>query len=406
MTRIVLAEMTAGAGLVTGMLLLAVALAGGVATAPPDAGPSWSTPFNLALTGLLVIAPLCAGAVAWLVRDYRVRGIGALAASSNRGSAGGALPRVAAACAWAALAYLVLLGVATLRTAHRGPPTGPALLLALLAGCFLATCAALGWATGTLSDLRAAGPLLAVALFALVRVGTAGNGWARPLAPVDPGATFQSFLQPHVGLVWVQVAVLVAVTALGVSVVLAGRPGRLTGLAGVVVLAGAVLTLSRTDPTPTEIRGAPAHPACAHGPVTVCLRPENADLLPGSEQALAAASAALSPYLPVPARFSEPGIDRRAVSGPGIYVPPTRADRLAFQAAALAAIMPPPCPPRSRHGPAAMAYGDVMIWAEARVREHTGIRRYGLGRVAPVLVMDPDQQRTWVQHHLAASCAR
>jgi ABC transporter family protein len=203
--------MATGAGLVTGMLLLAVALAGGLAMAPPDTGPSWSIPFNLALTGLQVVAPLCAGAVAWLVRDYRVRGIGELAASSNRGGAGGAVPRVAAACAWAVLAYLVLLTVATLRTSHRGPPTGPPLLLALLAGCFLAACAALGWATGTLADVRAAGPLLALALFGLVQVGAAGDGWARPLAPVDPEATYRPFLQPHVGLVWVRVVVLAAV---------------------------------------------------------------------------------------------------------------------------------------------------------------------------------------------------
>lgn len=397
--------MTAGAGLVTGMLLLAVALAGGLAVDPPDAGPSWSTPFNLALTGLMVVVPVSAGAVAWLVRDYRVRGIGALAASSNRGRVGGALPRVAAVCAWAGLAYLVLLTLATLRSSHRGLPTGPPLLLALLAGCFLAAAAALGWAVGTLSDLRAAGPLLAVALFALVRVGAAGDGWARPLAPVDPGRLYRPFLQPHVGLVWLQVAVLAAVGVLGLSVVLAGRTGRLAGLAGVVVLAGAVLLLSRTDPDPTEIRGAPAHPACAHGAVTVCLRPENADLLPRSEQSLAAAAVALAPYLPVPSRFAEPGIDRRAAAGPGIFVPPARPDRLAFQAAALAAIVPPPCPPRSRHGHPAMAYGDLMTWAEARVGGQDGVPPYGLGRVAPVLVMDVARQRSWVRHHLAASCA-
>jgi hypothetical protein len=405
--RLVLVEMTAGAGLVTGMLLLAIAVAGALAMTPPAGGPSWSTPFNLALTGLVVIAPVCAGAVAWLVRDYRVRGIGALAASSNRGAAGGALPRVAAPCAWAALAYLVLLTAATLRTAHRGPPAGPPLLLALLAGCFLATCAALGWAIGTLSDLRVAGPLLALALFGLVRLGAAGGGWARPLAPVNPEQTYRPFLQPHVRLVWVQVAVLVAVTVLGLSAVLAGRPRRLTGLAGAVVLAGAVLTLSRTDPALTEIRGAPAHPVCAHGPVTVCLRPENADLLPGSEQALAEASAALAPYLPVPTRFSEPGIDRRVASGPGIYVPPARADRLAFRAAALAAIVPLPCPPRRiRPGTATLAYGDVLTWAAARVGGRTALPPYGLDRVAPVLGMDPDRQRSWVRHHLAASCAR
>ncbi|HST64802.1 MAG TPA: hypothetical protein VLM05_06410 [Mycobacteriales bacterium] len=405
--RLVLAEMTAGAGLVLGMLLLAVAVAGGLAMVPPEAGPSWSNPFNLALTGLMVVGPLCAGGVAWLVRDYRVRGIGALAASTNRGTAGGALPRLAAACAWAGLAYLVLLGLFTARTAHRGAPAGAPLLLALLAAGFLAACAALGWATGTLSEARAAGPLLAGALFTLVRVGASGDGWARPLVPVNPDLVYRPFLQPHVRLVWIQVVVLAAITALGLSVLLGrGRRRRLTGLAGAVVLAAAVFALSRTDPAPTEIRGAPAHPVCAGDPVPVCLRPENAELLPGSERALAAASAALAPYLAVPVRFSEPGIERRVASGPGIYVPPAGpGDPLAFQAAALAAILPPPCPPPSRHGPAAMSYGDLMTWAEARVNGRAGVPPYALGRVAPVLGMDLDRQRSWVRRHLATSCA-
>ena len=48
-------------------------------------------------------------------------------------------------------------------------------------------------------------------------------------------------------------------------------------------------------------------------------------MMRGAERALTAASAALAPYLPVPVRFSEPGIDRRVASGPGIYIPPARA---------------------------------------------------------------------------------
>ena len=39
-------------------------------------GPSWSAAFNEALTGLIGLAPMCAGAVAWLVQDYQRRGIG------------------------------------------------------------------------------------------------------------------------------------------------------------------------------------------------------------------------------------------------------------------------------------------------------------------------------------------
>jgi hypothetical protein len=405
-TGVVAVEMRSGAGLATGLLLIVAALVGGLAMVPPDTGPSWSNAFNLALTGLVFVAPLCAAAVGWLMQDYRLRGIGALAASSNRGPVGGGLPRVSGALVWALLAYLLMLLLFVARTSHRGLPSGAPLLLALLAASFLTACAAIGWVVGTLTVTRVAPPLLAGALFALVSVGSDGDGWPRSLVPVDPYATYRPFLQPHVRLVWAQVGLLAAVTALALSV-LAGRRGarKLTGLTGAVLLAGTVFALSRTDPDPTEIRGAPTNPACTSGaPVMVCLRPENADKLPGSERALATAAAALAPYLAVPSRFSEPGIDRRAAVGPGIYVPPPRAgDRLAFQAAALAAILPPPCRPRA--GRPEMAYGDLLTWAQARVDGPQALPPYALKRVERILGMDPDNQRSWVSHHLAAACA-
>src|ERR1700710_591942 len=90
--RLLLVEMTRGAGLVGGLLLLAAALVGGVGVVPPEAGPSWSTAFNLALTGQLYAAPLLAGAVTWLIQDHRRRGLGALAATSNPGRVAGAPP--------------------------------------------------------------------------------------------------------------------------------------------------------------------------------------------------------------------------------------------------------------------------------------------------------------------------
>ncbi|MEP7026697.1 MAG: hypothetical protein ABJB47_23405, partial [Actinomycetota bacterium] len=213
----------------------------------------------------------------------------------------------------------------------------------------------------------------------------AGHGWARPLAPVDPDQAYRPFLQPHVRLVWIQVAVLVAIAVLALSV-LAGRGRRrgLAGLAGAALLAGAVIALSGTDPAPTEIRAAPADPACATGTMSVCLWPENADLLPAA-RALATAPAAFAPYLPVPVRFSEPGIDRRATAGPGIFVPPPDpGDRLAFQAAALTAIMPPPCPAELADARVAMSYGDLVTWAEARVGGQAGVLPYaGAGRPHP-----------------------
>jgi hypothetical protein len=404
--RLVGTEATSPAGLVAGLLFLVAALVAGVMPVPPLTGPSWSAAFNEALTGLLGLTPLCAGATAWLVQDYQRRGIARLAASSPRGAAGGALPRVGAVLAWAGLAYLVLLGAVVLRTAHRGLPDRPPLLLILLAGCFLVASVALGWAIGTKAGSRAAPPLLAVALFAAVYAGSYAEDWVGRLVPVNRTAVYRPFLQPHVRLVWAQVAVLAAVAALALSVPLArGGTRRWTGFSAAVVLAGAVLAVARTDPNPIEIRSAPADPACSDGPVVVCLRPENADLLPGSAAALATASAALAPYLSVPTRYSEPGMDRRAERGPGIYVPPPRpGDPLAFQAAALAAIVPPPCDRPIPDADASMAYGDLLIWADARVNGTSGIPAYALRRFTRILGQDVPRQREWVRRHLAASC--
>jgi hypothetical protein len=405
--RLTAAELTSGTGAVVGLLLLMAGLAGGLVPTPPVTGPSWSAAFNQALNGLLYLAPLAAGAVAWQIQDYRRRGIGMLAASSPRGGAGGALPRVGAVLGWALLAYLLLLGLSVLRTTHRGAPGGPPLLLALLAVAFLAAAAALGWAIGTVTAIRTAPPLLAIAVFASAYAGSYGRSWAGRLAPLYRDSVYRPYLQPHVGLVWTQVVVLAAVTALALSVPLARRGARRwTGLSAAVVLAGAMLALSKTDPDPTEIRGAPADPACAGGPVLVCLRPENADLLPGSTRALAAAAAALNPYLPVPSRFSEPGIDRRAVQGPGIFVPPPRADDpLAFQTAALAAIVPPPCPRRSGDAVATVGYEDLLLWADAQVNGVAEIPPYALDRLTRIMAESVPQQRAWVHHHLTAGCA-
>jgi hypothetical protein len=401
------AELTSPAGRVVGLLSVAVALAAGLLRTPPATGPSWSAAFNEALTGLIGLAPVCAAAIAWLVQDYQRRGIAALAASSPRGAAGGALPRVGAALVWTLLGYLVLLATSAVRTTHRGLPGWPPLLLVLLAASFLVASAALGWAVGAVVAARAAPPLLAVALFAAVYAGSYGEDWAGRLVPVDRVSVYRPFLQPHVRLVWAQVAVLAAVAVLALCVPLAGGLARQwAAFSAAVVLTAAVLVLAKTDPDPTEIRGAPRDPACAGGPIVICLRPENADLLPASSSALVTAAAALAPYVPVPGRFSEPGIDRRADHGPGVFVPPPAAgDPLAFEAAALAAIVPPPCPRRASDASATMAYGDVLIWADARMNGVSGIPPYAQERFTRILAEDVPRQREWVHRHLAAACS-
>jgi hypothetical protein len=108
----------------------------------------------------------------------------------------------------------------------------------------------------------------------------------------------------------------------------------------------------------------------------------------------------------VPVRFSEPGIDRRVDSGPGVYVPPPEpGDPLAFEAAALAAILPPPCPRRVADASAAMAYGEVLIWADATVNGPAGIPAYERQRFARILAQNVPGQREWVRRHLTAACS-
>jgi hypothetical protein len=129
------------------------------------------------------------------------------------------------------------------------------------------------------------------------------------------------------------------------------------------------------------------------------------ELLPASTAALAAAATALAPYVPVPVRFGEPGIYDRAERGLGVFVPPPVAgDPLAFQAAALAAIVPPPCPRRAEDAAATMAYGDVLVWADARIHGVAGIPPYAQGRFTRILGADVPRQREWVHKHLAAAC--
>ena len=183
--RALYTELSSPAGLVVGLLSVAVAVAAGLLRTPPLNGPTWSAAFNEALTGLIGLAPLCAGAVAWLVQDYHRRGIAALAASSPRGAAGGALPRVCAVMLYTLLGYLVLLATAAVRTSHRGLPGWPSLLLVLLAASFLVLSMALGWAVGAVVTLRVAPPLLAIALLAAVYAGSYGEDWVGRLVPVD-----------------------------------------------------------------------------------------------------------------------------------------------------------------------------------------------------------------------------
>jgi hypothetical protein len=371
--------------------------------------PSWSNPFNLALIGLLYLAPLCAGVVTWMVQDYVRRGIAVLAFTSRGSTQPGVFPRVAAAASWGLLGYLTMLILFSIRMPRYGVPEGPTLLLGLLAIMLLVACVVVGWSVGSVAPSRLAAPAVTVGLFGFMYTVSYLRGWPRRLAPIDPDTSYQSFLQPHVRLVLAQLLLL-----LGVAVLAAGclfrRPTTraIAGALGALTLLGSVVWLSRTDPSATELRGAPARPVCANATIQVCLRPENAAQLSDTSTSLTAAVSALEPFMSVPRRFSEPGMEIDRDSGPGVFVPVINATPDDYLRAAVAAILPAPCPVTASDS-AQTAYRQLYLWAQIRVAGGAGpsVLDPRDAIINTILSEDAAQQRTWVQARLkvALSCA-
>jgi hypothetical protein len=405
MARLLIVDMTTGVGLGAGIVVLGFSVVVGLTTSLSLPSPSWSNPFNLALMGLLYLAPLCAGVVTWMVQDYVRRAVAVLAVTSRGSTQVGVVPRVVAMSLWGLIGYLTMLLLFSVRTPRYGVPEGPALLLGVLAIVLLMACVVVGWSVGSLTLSRLAAPAVTLGLFGFMYTVSYLRGWPRRLAPIDPDTSYQPFLQPHVRLVLAQLVLLLGVAALA-SGGLARRPmNRLVaGAVGVLTLLGSIVWLSHTDPSATELRGAPKNPVCANATIHVCLRPEDAAQLRDASTTLDAAVSALEPYMSVPRRFSEPGMDINKNSGPGVFVPVTNPTPDDFLRAAIAAILPAPCPATATDD-AQTAYRQLYIWAEIRAAGGTAPTMMDPrdAIINTVLTEDTAHQRMWVQEHLKAA---
>jgi hypothetical protein len=298
----------------------------------------------------MYIVPLGAGAIAWTVRDYRRRGVAALAASSARGARMPAVVRTGAVTAWMVLAYLVLFVTIAAR-----------------------------------SPLADAAPY--------------------------PAASYPTYLQPDVGLFAARMAGLAGLAVLGAAVLVPRRLVRvLAAVVGLALVAGAVTGVRGIDPLRYDYRAAPRHPVCATGTVSLCVRPEDAPQLGEAARSLDRVAAALRPFLPVPSRFSAPGMEFDAVQRPGVFVPPRDAYPGVYTEAAVYGILPASCrstrpDPDATTTPADDAWVDLLTWAllttetsEEHLVDDTDRIRYG-----PVLRWSVERQRAWVTGRLRAA---
>lgn len=410
--RILVTEATTGATLVIGGLMVVVAAVGGLSVGLELAAPNWANPLTLAMVGMMYIVPLGAGAIAWTVRDYRRRGVAALAASSARGARMPAVVRTGAVTAWMVLAYLVLFVTIAARSPLAGAAPYPAaLMLVPVLLLLVAACALAGLAVGWGSRNRLAPFGLAAVVFGALFVSIYLRSWVGHLSPIDAGTSYPTYLQPDVGLFAARMAGLAGLAVLGAAVLVPRRLVRvLAAVVGLALVAGAVTGVRGIDPRRYDYRAAPRHPACATGTVSLCVRPEDAHQLGEAARILDRVAASLRPFLPVPSRFSAPGMEFDAVQRPGVFVPPRDAYPGVYTEAAVYGILPASCrstrpDPDATTTPADEAWVDLLTWALLTTEtsgEHlvdgTDRIRYG-----PVLRWSVERQRAWVTGLLRAA---
>jgi hypothetical protein len=409
--RVLRAEATTGATAAVGVLMVVMAAVGGLSVGVGLAGANWANPLTTAIVGMLYVVPVSAGAIAWLVRDYRRRGVATLAGSSVRGALTPALVPAAAVTAWTLLAYVVLVVTIAVRMPLAGAAPYPAALLLIpVMLALVAACDAAGLAVGWSTRNRLAPFGLASLVFGTLFVAAYLRSWVGRLSPIDASTSYPTFLQPDVALMTARIAGLTGLALLAAAVVIPRRyAGVLAGVVGLALVAGWVTGVRGLDPDRYEYRAAPRDPACATGTVTVCLRPENKWQLGEALRRLDHAATALRPFLTVPSRFSEPGMELDAIFGPGIFVPPAVPYPEAYAEAAVFAIIPGPCwanrVPSDTATPADDAWVDLQLWAllttaTSGERVTTDTDR---DRLAPVLRWSTERQREWVTERARAA---
>jgi len=307
----------------------------------------WAEAGKMMHDAIYIMAPMIAGAAAWMGARERRRKLDDLLATTPRPVWARQTATWAATTLWAVLAYVVVglvVGLLTLAHAVWGGPVWWPMLVGLLA---LPACAAIGHALGAALPGRFIALVAAIAVFVLLFVGQAAvaPGAARPaqaLSYLSPVAFLNWSVwygaRPDVGLP--QALFLFGVTGLALSVpALRARRDRVSSgmaLAGLLLAgAGAAGLLSSAPPAAfgaamwqQRATPIPYTPACITAPVRVCAHPAYRPWLARDAAVIARIMAPLRGVPGAPARAEERpngaiGADLQGVAGGVLRFTPT-----------------------------------------------------------------------------------
>jgi hypothetical protein len=287
---------------------------------PSMAAPPW---WNLRgamiqQQALLALAPLVAGAAAWMGSREGRRGSADLVGVTALPHWAGQLVTWAATTCWAMVAYLGGVAVVYGITAQQATWGGPLWWPVAVGAAMVAACCALGFAAGALLPGRFSAPLVAVAVFLVLGAGaiaiehnsTYAQIWplnVQGALPQDAFGVFSPYL-PDLAITQVLFLAGLAVVVLGALGLRAAAGGRrLRCVAAVAAAAGLAAAGTGVGLAGTARPGAtgivipalhdaaadkplPYTPVCSHAAVPVCLHPAYRSLLP-------AVTAALGPLL-------------------------------------------------------------------------------------------------------------
>ena len=280
-----------------------------------DNPPFWNVRSAMVQShAMLVLAPLLAGAGAWVGSREGRRGTVDLIGVTAVPRWAGRLATWAAATIWAELLFLAGVAVLYGVTAHQGAWGGPLWWPVVVGAATVAASVAIGFAAGTCLPGRFTAGLAAVAVF----LALAGGAFAIqddavyaqiwPLNvqgpfPADSYGVFYPYL-PDLAIAQVMFLAGLAAAALGALGLQAVAGGRwLRAVAAAVTVAGLAAAGTGTALAGTARVGAhgmvipalhdaatdravPYTPVCSHGPVPVCMQPAYRAYLPEVTAAL------------------------------------------------------------------------------------------------------------------------
>lgn len=390
-----------GVPLIAGGLSVAVALLSGLLLDMSSLKRGWADPFNVALVGLIYLAPVAAGAAAAEGRALAQSGLLGTAVNTTSGRRRALMLSWLSVALWQLTAFAGLSLLAILRVGVRGLPSLAVLLLPVSAVTILLAVTTLGTLLGFVVPRRGTAPTMALSIFGLLFALSFATGDLAAFSVVYPSTFYQPWLEPHAALVAGQVALLGSVLLGALAGLLGGRVARPAGSGAAVLALLATVALLRTDPDPVQIRADPGEQACAErNQVMLCVWPESRDALTPGLLSLTQYVEAAGPFLDVPHRYRQPGL--RPSSAATVLLPAeTQSPAEANLYTSLAVLAAYDC----QEGPGARAAADLYTWMVARV-DRTGADTTSPGyRVA---TQEMAQQQMWVDQQLAAisACTR